>query len=53
MDKLKEEDSDLWFLENKLQTISIGQSTHQDLVTKSGLRRTMFDKSCLRRIFFH
>jgi len=30
-----------------------GQSTHEDLVKKSGLWRILFDKSCLRRILFH
>jgi len=40
----------LWFVKNKLHAISIGQSTHQDLVKNSGLRRILFDKSCLRRI---
>jgi len=30
-----------------------GQSTHQDLVKISGLRRILLDKSCLRRILFH
>jgi len=42
--KLKEEDSELLFVENKLHhvTISIGQSTHPDLVKKSGLRRILF-----------
>jgi len=30
-----------------------GQSTHEDLVKKSGLRRILFYKSCLRRILFH
>jgi len=39
-------------VENKLHTISIGQSTHQDFVQKSTLRRILFDKSYLRRIFF-
>jgi len=37
----------------KLDTISIGQSTRYDLVKKSGLRRILFDKSCLYRILFH
>jgi len=37
-------------VENKLHTISIGQSTHQDRVQKSGLRRILFDKSGLRRL---
>jgi len=37
----------------KLHTISIGQSTHQQLVQKSGLRRILFDqKSSLRRMVF-
>jgi len=29
-----------------------GQSNHDDLVKKSGLRRILFDKSCLQRILF-
>ena len=29
----------------------MGQTTHQDLVNKFGLRRILFDKSCLLRIF--
>jgi len=37
------EDSELWFLEKKLRTISIGQSTHQDLVQKSGLQHILFE----------
>ena len=39
MNWLKEEDSELWLVENKLQTISIGRSTYQDLIKKSGLWR--------------
>jgi len=50
--RLKEEDSELWFVKYKLHITSIGQSTHQDLVQKCGLRRNLFDKSCLRRILF-
>ena len=36
-------------------TISIGQITLQNLIKESGLpvRRILFDKSCLQRIFFH
>jgi len=49
----KEEDSQLWFVENKLHTALRGQSTHENLIKKSGLRRTLSDKSCLRRIFCH
>jgi len=30
MNQLKEEDSELWFVEQKLHTTLIGQSTHQD-----------------------
>jgi len=30
-----------------------GQSTHQDLVKKSGLLRILFDKSYLQHILFH
>jgi len=40
-------------MENKFFTALTGQSTHQDLVNKSGLRRIFVDKSCLRRILFH
>jgi len=42
-------------IENKLHTALTGQSTHEDLVKKSGQRRILFDKSqaCLRRILFH
>jgi len=40
-------------MENNFLTALTGQSTHQDLVKKSGLRRILFDKSCLRRILFH
>jgi len=40
-------------VENKFSTALTGQSTHEDLVKKSGLRRILFDKSCLRRILFH
>jgi len=36
---------------NYIYTTSIGQSAHQDVVKQSGLRRILFDKSCLRRIF--
>jgi len=39
-------------VKNKLHTISIGQSTHWDLVKKYGLRRILFDRSCLRHIWF-
>jgi len=40
-------------VENNFLTALTGQSTHQDLVKKSGLRRILFDKTCLRRILFH
>ena len=40
-------------MKNELHTISIGQTTHQDAITKSGLRRILFDKSCLRCFLFH
>ena len=50
---MKEEHSELWFVENNFSTALPGQSTHEDLVKKSGLRRILFDKSCLRRILFH
>jgi len=39
-------------VKSELHTISIRQTTHQDLVQKSGLRRILFDKSCLRHILF-
>jgi len=42
IDWLKEEDSELWFVENHLHTMSIGQSTHQDLVKTSSLRHIFF-----------
>jgi len=42
----KKEDSVLWFVKNELQTISIGQTTHNQS-PKSGLRRSLFDNSCL------
>jgi len=38
-------------VKNKLHTISIGQTTHQDSVKKSGLRRILFHKSCLPAYF--
>jgi len=39
-------------VENKLHTISIGQTTHQDLFQKSGLQRISCDqKSGLWRTF--
>jgi len=40
-------------VENNFLIASTGQSTHQDIVKKSGLWRILFDKSCLRRILFH
>jgi len=40
-------------MENNFLSALIGQSTHQDLVKKSGLRPILFDKSCLRRILSH
>ena len=40
-------------MENNFLTALTGQSSHEDLVKKSGLRRILFDKSCLRRILFH
>jgi len=43
---LKEEDSELRFAENSFLTALTGQSTHEDLFKKSGLRRILFDKSC-------
>jgi len=53
MNYLKEEGSELRFVENNFLNALTGQSTHQDLVKKSSLRRIFFDKSCLRRILFH
>jgi len=53
MNQLKEEDSELRFVENNFLTALTGQSTHEDLVKKSGLRRILFDTSCLRHILFH
>jgi len=50
---IKEEDSELWFVENVFPTALTGQSTHEDWIKKSSLRRILFDKSCLRRILFH
>ena len=41
-----------WFVEKKFHTAFTGQSTHEDLVQKSGLPRISFDKSCLQRILF-
>jgi len=40
-------------VENNFLTALTGQSTHEDIVKKSGLRRILFDKSYLRRILFH
>jgi len=40
-------------VEKNLHTAFTGQSTHEDLVKKSGLRRVLLDKSCLRHILFH
>jgi len=40
-------------VKNVLNTISTGQSTHQDFVEKSSLLRILFYKSCLWRIFFY
>jgi len=40
-------------VENNFHTAFTGQRTHEVLVKKSGLRRILFDKSCLRRILFH
>ena len=40
-------------MENSFLTALTGQSTHEDLVQKSGLQHILFDKSCLRRILFH
>jgi len=39
-------------VENKLPIALTGQSTHENLVNKSGLRRILFNKSCLRRTCF-
>jgi len=40
-------------VENIFFAVLTGQSTHEDLVNKSGLRGILFDKSCLQRIVFH
>jgi len=40
-------------VENIFPTALTGQTFHEDLVKKSGLRRILFDKSCLRRILCH
>ena len=40
-------------MENELPTALTGQSTHEELVKKSGLQRILFHKSFLRRILFH
>ena len=53
MNSLKEEDSELRFMGNNFLTALRGQSTHEDLVKKSGLRHILFDKSFLRRILLH
>jgi len=50
---IKEEDSELRFVKNNFLTALTGQSTHEDLVKKSGLRRILSDNSCPRRILFH
>ena len=50
---LKEEDSDSdqWFVENELHTISIGQPTHQDFIKNLACGAFfLINKSCLRRI---
>jgi len=39
-------------VENNFLTALTGQISHEDLVKKSGLRRTLFDESGLRRILF-
>ena len=48
---LKKKDSELWFVNNDLHTASTEQTTHQDSVKKSCLRRIFFHKFCLQRIF--
>jgi len=53
INKFKEKDSEPRFVENNFLTALTGQSTHQGLVNKSGLRRILFDKSCLGHILFH
>jgi len=40
-------------VENDFLTALTGQSTHEDLVEKSGLRRILFHESYLRRTLFH
>ena len=54
MNSLKEENSELRFLENNFFINALtGQSTNEDFVKKSGLQHILFDKSCLQRIFLH
>jgi len=53
MNYLKEEGSELRFVENNFLNALTGQSTHEDLGTKSGLRCILFEKSCLWHILFH
>ena len=40
-------------MENNFLNALKGQSTREDLVKRSGLRRILVDRSCLRRILFH
>jgi len=45
------EDFDLWFVNDDLNTLSTGQSTHHDSVKKNCRQRIFFLKFCLRRTF--
>ena len=40
-------------MDNIFPTALTGKSTYEDWVRTSGLQCILFDKSCLRRIFFH
>jgi len=43
------EDFDLWFVNDDLNTVSTGQSTHHDSVKKNCRQCIFFLKFCLRR----
>jgi len=45
------EDFDLWFVNDDLNTVSTGQSTHHDSVKKNCRQCIFFLKFCLRRTF--
>jgi hypothetical protein len=49
---IKKKDSELRFVKKEIHTISKEQNSHWDSITKSGQRRILFDKSCLRHILF-